>query len=100
MTIDGAQAQSTPPNLSREAPDSSAASAEQELASAPQADWAAGTAPGYADAWVRLDTMILLAAMLCAALLYFVRLGQPDQYIWDEVYHAYTAAELAEGNRD
>jgi len=42
----------------------------------------------------------MLAAMLCAALLYFVRLGQPDQYIWDEVYHAYTAAELAEGNRD
>lgn len=50
--------------------------------------------------WMRLDTIILLVAMLSAGLVYFVRLGQPAQYIWDEVYHAYTASVLVKGNPD
>jgi dolichyl-phosphate-mannose-protein mannosyltransferase len=51
-------------------------------------------------AWERLDSYLMLAAMLCALLLYLVRLDQPGKYIYDEVYHAYTAARLAEGNPD
>ena len=50
--------------------------------------------------WSSLDTMTLLVAVLCALSLYFWRLDQPQRYIYDEVYHAYTAARLAEGNRD
>ncbi len=53
-----------------------------------------------APAWERLDSVILLAAVVCALLLYLFRLDQPATYIYDEVYHAYTAARLAEGNPD
>lgn len=38
--------------------------------------------------------------MLCALGLYVWRLEQPKQYVYDEVYHAYTAAQLAAGNAD
>lgn len=50
--------------------------------------------------WTRADTLIVLAAMLCAWLFYLVRLDRPSQYIYDEVYHGYTAARLVEGNPD
>ncbi len=48
--------------------------------------------------WVRLDTVIVLAAIVFALSLYLFRLDQPNQYIYDELYHAYTAAKLAEGS--
>lgn len=53
-----------------------------------------------ATAWTRLDRWIVVGVMLIGLLLYLVRLGQPPQYIYDEVYHAYTAARLAEGKRE
>lgn len=52
------------------------------------------------EAWTRRDTWLLFGACVCALLLYFWRLDQPTRYIYDEVYHAYTAGKLAEGNPD
>jgi dolichyl-phosphate-mannose--protein O-mannosyl transferase len=40
----------------------------------------------------------MLAA--ATAMLLLPRLGTPDRYIFDEVYHAYTAGEYVQGNRD
>jgi dolichyl-phosphate-mannose--protein O-mannosyl transferase len=48
--------------------------------------------------WTQCDLLLIALAMLCAIALYLFRLNQPGQYIYDEVYHAYTAAQLAEGN--
>lgn len=53
-----------------------------------------------AESWTRLDTYVLALAIVCALALYFWRLDVPSRYIYDEVYHAYTAAELAAGNGD
>ncbi len=50
------------------------------------------------SSWSRADTLVLAVLMLAALLLYLWRLDQPREYIYDEVYHAYTAARLAEGN--
>jgi dolichyl-phosphate-mannose-protein mannosyltransferase len=52
------------------------------------------------EPWAMLDAFVLVLAMLCALALYFWRLDVPNRYIYDEVYHAYTAAELAAGNGD
>lgn len=52
------------------------------------------------EPWTRRDTLLMLGAVVIALVLYFVRLAEPPRYIYDEVYHAYTAARLAEGNRD
>ncbi|HEX6291600.1 MAG TPA: phospholipid carrier-dependent glycosyltransferase [Herpetosiphonaceae bacterium] len=52
------------------------------------------------QAWALLDTFILVLAVVSALALYFWRLDVPNRYIYDEVYHAYTAAKLAEGNAD
>jgi dolichyl-phosphate-mannose-protein mannosyltransferase len=54
----------------------------------------------HGEPWARRDTVLMLGAVAIALVLYFVRLGEPPRYIYDEVYHAYTAARLAEGNRD
>jgi len=35
-----------------------------------------------------------------ALLLFVYRLGWPDWYVWDEVYHAYTAGQYVAGNSD
>jgi dolichyl-phosphate-mannose-protein mannosyltransferase len=51
-------------------------------------------------AWARWDSITVLLLVLCALALYFWRLDQPPRYSYDEVYHAYTAAELAAGNAD
>lgn len=89
MSIDGAQTHGSPAQLPpHEFPDAAFVS---EASSAPRP---------AARNWVRLDTIILVVAMLCAGVVYFVRLGQPAQYIWDEVYHAYTASVLVTGNPD
>lgn len=50
--------------------------------------------------WTQLDTQIMLLAVVCALALYIFRLDRPGRYIYDEVYHAYTAAKLAAGIRD
>jgi dolichyl-phosphate-mannose-protein mannosyltransferase len=41
-----------------------------------------------------------LLLMCCALTLYLWRLDQPERYVYDEVYHAYTAVQLANGNQD
>jgi dolichyl-phosphate-mannose--protein O-mannosyl transferase len=55
---------------------------------------------GQRTAWDSVDTFILALAVVCALALYFWRLDVPERYIYDEVYHAYTAAQLAAGNAD
>ncbi len=56
--------------------------------------------PLPALAWRRLDTILLVAAVLAGLLLYCARLGAPDDYSFDEVYHAFTAAQFVAGNAD
>ena len=48
--------------------------------------------------WHPILVGMLLA--LCALVLYMWRLNQPGWYVFDEVYHAYTAAQLVVGNPD
>ncbi len=48
----------------------------------------------------RSDWFIAGAFVLIALLFFFPFLSRPPQYIYDEVYHGFTAAELAQGNRD
>lgn len=43
---------------------------------------------------------ILIAILLLSAFLRLFRLDYPNKYIFDEVYHAYTAKEYLKGNRD
>lgn len=51
-----------------------------------------------ASTWARSDIVVLGLLILAALALYLWRVDQPPEYIYDEVYHAYTAARLAEGN--
>lgn len=44
--------------------------------------------------------VILVLILLFAAFLRLYRLGYPNKYIFDEVYHAYTAKEYLKGNKD
>jgi dolichyl-phosphate-mannose--protein O-mannosyl transferase len=46
------------------------------------------------------DTLIATLLIVGALILFFIRLDQPTVYIYDEVYHGFTAAELAKGNYD
>jgi dolichyl-phosphate-mannose--protein O-mannosyl transferase len=49
----------------------------------------------------RLGQLAVPALLAVVALtLYLVRLGEPPAYIYDEVYHAYTAEEYVRGNAD
>lgn len=43
---------------------------------------------------------LLLAILLTTAFLRLYRLDYPNQYVFDEVYHAYTAKEYLKGNKD
>lgn len=43
---------------------------------------------------------ILIAILIFAALTRLYRLDYPNQYIFDEVYHAFTAKEYLKGNKD
>lgn len=43
---------------------------------------------------------ILIAILIFAAMARLYRLDYPNQYIFDEVYHAYTAKEYLKGNKD
>jgi dolichyl-phosphate-mannose--protein O-mannosyl transferase len=53
-----------------------------------------------AMSWPRTDLVTAVLVTTCALALYLWRLDQPPTYIYDEVYHAYTAAQLAAGNSD
>ncbi|MEK7616692.1 MAG: phospholipid carrier-dependent glycosyltransferase [Patescibacteria group bacterium] len=44
--------------------------------------------------------LILILILLVTAFLRLVRLDFPNQYVFDEVYHAYTAKEYLKGNKD
>lgn len=50
--------------------------------------------------WVRTDTLIVIGAILGALLFYAWRLNVPGRYVFDEVYHAFTAGEIVKGNAD
>jgi dolichyl-phosphate-mannose-protein mannosyltransferase len=50
--------------------------------------------------WRRLDSYLLAGFVVAALLLYSWRLGTPDGFVFDEVYHAFTAQQLAQGNTD
>jgi len=44
--------------------------------------------------------VILILILLLTAFLRLYRLNYPNQYVFDEVYHAYTAKEYLKGNKD
>ncbi|MGH2584860.1 MAG: phospholipid carrier-dependent glycosyltransferase [Dehalococcoidia bacterium] len=50
--------------------------------------------------WDRRDTWIVAMAVLVALLFYVWRLNIPKTFVFDEVYHAFTAAEIVKGNAD
>ena len=78
-----------------------AAGPTQPAAAEPEARPSAAALPARtAIEWSRPDSLILAGAMLCALLLYVWRLDVPKQYVFDEVYHAFTAGQLAQGNSD
>lgn len=43
---------------------------------------------------------ILITILILAAFLHLFRLNYPNQYVFDEVYHAFTAKEYMKGNKD
>lgn len=43
---------------------------------------------------------VLISILIAAAILRLVRLDFPNKFIFDEVYHAYTAKEYLKGNKD
>ncbi|TAK33041.1 MAG: phospholipid carrier-dependent glycosyltransferase [Chloroflexota bacterium] len=51
-------------------------------------------------AYSRLDFLVGGLLGLCGFFLYFWRLAVPAQYIYDEIYHAYTAAQFALGHKE
>lgn len=44
--------------------------------------------------------LILLAILIFASFSRLIRLDYPNKYVFDEVYHAYTAKEYLKGNKD
>jgi dolichyl-phosphate-mannose-protein mannosyltransferase len=50
--------------------------------------------------WRAISDLIPGLLFAAALALYSIRLAVPNQYIYDEVYHAYTAAEYVRGNPD
>ena len=48
--------------------------------------------------WERLDLWIAVGIAALALLLYGWRLNKPTTYVFDEVYHAFTAGQLAAGS--
>jgi dolichyl-phosphate-mannose--protein O-mannosyl transferase len=66
--------------------------------SAPAVATVPATAPSIG--WLRLDTYIVAGAVLLALLFYVWRLDTPATYVFDEVYHGFTAGQIAAGNAD
>lgn len=50
--------------------------------------------------WIRTDTLIVVGAVVLALIFYAWRLNVPSGYVFDEVYHAFTAGEIVKGNAD
>lgn len=50
--------------------------------------------------WVQRDWLIVLGLVLFSLVFYFWRLDAVKGFYFDEVYHAFTASELAKGNAD
>jgi dolichyl-phosphate-mannose-protein mannosyltransferase len=50
--------------------------------------------------WIRTDTLIVVGAVLFALIFYAWRLNTPAGYVFDEIYHGFTAGEIARGNAD
>jgi dolichyl-phosphate-mannose--protein O-mannosyl transferase len=73
---------------------------EVSSAHPPVSSDAAPTTFRFAALESRSDLFIAALFVLAALLLFFPFLNRPNQYIYDEVYHGFTAAELAQGNRD
>src|SRR3990170_3186356 len=48
----------------------------------------------------RLDYLVGGLLGLCGFVLYIWRLAVPAQWIYDEIYHAYTASQFALGNKE
>ncbi len=48
----------------------------------------------------RLDLLLLTLFIIGGFVLYLARIEEPPKYSYDEVYHAYTAAQYADGNAD
>jgi dolichyl-phosphate-mannose-protein mannosyltransferase len=63
------------------------------IATAPQA---------VATPWTiaRLDLLLIALFIVGGVILYMARIEDPPKYSYDEVYHAYTAAQYAIGNAD
>src|SRR5688572_18353846 len=65
---------------------------------------AAPTSPAPIEAqpigWIRTDTWIVVGAVVLALIFYAWRLNVPSGYVFDEVYHAFTAGEIVKGNAD
>ncbi len=61
-----------------------------------------GVAPAGTSWWarVRVDFLISALFVIVGLGLYLIRIEEPRQYIYDEVYHAYTASQYAIGNAD
>lgn len=48
----------------------------------------------------RTDLLIMALFVVTAFVFYLIRIEEPAKYIYDEVYHAYTASQYAIGNAD
>ncbi len=48
----------------------------------------------------RYRWLVPAVLVTAAALLFFFRLSTPQRYVYDEVYHGYTASQYVEGNAD
>lgn len=59
-----------------------------------------GLAAWFAQAPAWLDYVLPACLFVAALALFLPRLATPPQYIYDEVYHAYTAGQYVAGNAD
>jgi dolichyl-phosphate-mannose--protein O-mannosyl transferase len=48
----------------------------------------------------RADVLISIFFVVFGLVFYLIRIEEPPKYIYDEVYHAYTASQYASGNTD
>ena len=57
-------------------------------------------AEGTPSPFARLDLLLIALFIVGGFVLYMARIEEPPKYSYDEVYHAYTAAQYAIGNAD
>ena len=63
-------------------------------------DTAPTRAEGTPSPFARLDLLLIALFIVGGFVLYMARIEEPPKYSYDEVYHAYTAAQYAIGNAD